>query len=198
MVQNGVPNTGSIGAGGDTFAAPTGGRGSLSYTVNGITHSAEYYVVSSSKFLLLDTTTGILSVGLAEQQSNVTFLAASLSVVCFWQQRRDDNAPFVNTEGSSRPTEFQVTAATFDSVQDGSVASDQTATGTYLIVTIPLATDPELYHRGPYARHLDGEPNAGLIALNGTNVEDGTDPSAKRHLHQQQLERPGGVIHGWI
>ena len=78
MVQNGAAVTGSIGAGG-SMTAPTGGRGTITYSVNGLTHQAEYYVVSSSKFLLLDTTTNILSIGMAEQQSNVTFSAASLS-----------------------------------------------------------------------------------------------------------------------
>src|ERR1700674_3586123 len=76
MVQNGTPATGSIGAGG-SITAPTDGRGTISYSVNGLTHSAQYYVVSSSKFLLLDATPNILSmnilsIGLAEQQSAIT------------------------------------------------------------------------------------------------------------------------------
>src|SRR3982074_257723 len=56
MVQNGAATTGSIGAGG-SMTAPTSGRGTITYSVNGLTHQAEYYVVSTSKFLLLDTTT---------------------------------------------------------------------------------------------------------------------------------------------
>src|ERR1700687_4936517 len=60
MDENGTAITGSIGAGG-SLTAPAGGRGKVIYAVNGVTHTAEYYVVSASKFLLLDTTTNILS-----------------------------------------------------------------------------------------------------------------------------------------
>ena len=176
MVQNGVPNTGSIGAGG-SIAAPTGGRGSLSYTVNGITHSAEYYVVSSSKFLLLDTTTGILSVGLAEQQSNVTFSAASLSGSYAFGSSGETTTPdFVNTVGVfTTDGVSQVTAATFDSVQDGSVASDQTATGTYLIDD-SIGNGSGSFTIGGLTRDIwmVSPTRAYFIALNGTNVEDGT------------------------
>src|SRR5260370_6246319 len=78
MVQSGTPATGSIGAGG-SITAPTGGRGTISYSVNGLTHSAQYYLVSSSKFLLLDTTPNILSLGIGEQPSALTISAASHS-----------------------------------------------------------------------------------------------------------------------
>ncbi len=99
MVQNGAAVTGSIGAGG-SMTAPTGGRGTITYSVNGLTHQAEYYVVSSSKFLLLDTTTNILSIGMAEQQSNVTFSAASLSgSYAFGSSGETPSGFFVNTVG---------------------------------------------------------------------------------------------------
>src|ERR1700676_532965 len=134
MVQSGAAATGSIGAGG-SITAPTDGRGTISYSVNGLTHSAEYYVGSSSKFLLLDTTPNILSIGLAEQQSAITFSPASLSGSYAFGSSGETTTPgFVNTVGVFTTNGVsQVTAANYDSVQDGSVSSNQTTTGTYLI-----------------------------------------------------------------
>jgi hypothetical protein len=173
MVQNGTPVTGSIGAGG-SMTAPTGGRGTISYTVNGLTHQAEYYVVSSSKFLLLDTTTNILSVGLAEQQSNVTFSAASLSGSYAFGSSGETITPgFVNTVGVfTTDGAVNVTAANYDSVQDGSVSSDVTTTGTYSINSDGSGS----FILGGLTRDIwmVSPSRAYSIALNGTNVEDGT------------------------
>ena len=177
MVQNGAPVSGSIGAG--SMTAPTGGRGTVSYTVNGVPHSAEYYVVSANKFLLLDTTTAanILSVGLAEMQSDVTFSAASLSGSYVFGSSGETATPgFTNTAGVfTTDNVSQVTAATFDSVQDGSVSSDQTATGTYLIDN-SIGNGSGSVTLGGLKRDIwmVSPTRAYFIALNGTNVEDGT------------------------
>src|SRR5271157_3882967 len=99
MVQNGVAATGSIGAGG-SMTAPTGGRGTITYSVNGTTHTADYYVVSPSKFLLFDITPGILSIGSAEQQSNVAFVPSSLTGSFTFGSSGETATPgFVNTVG---------------------------------------------------------------------------------------------------
>jgi hypothetical protein len=176
MVQNGAAVTGSIGAGG-SMTAPTGGRGTVTYTVNGVTHSAEYYVVSSSKFLLLDSTTNILSVGLAEQQSNITFSAASLTgPYAFGSSGETATSGFINTAGAfTTDGVSQITAATFDSVQDGSVSSDVTATGTYLIDN-SVGNGSGSFTLGGLTRDIwmVSPSRAYFIALNGTNVEDGT------------------------
>jgi hypothetical protein len=176
MVQNGTPVTGSIGAGG-SMTAPAGGRGTITYSVNGLTHSAQYYVVSSSKFLLLDTTTNILSVGLAEQQSAAAFSAASLSgSYAFGSSGETPTPGFVNTVGVfTTDSVSQVTAANFDSVQDGTVASNQTATGTYLIDN-SVGNGSGSVTIGGLVRDLwmVSPTRAYFIALNGTNVEDGT------------------------
>jgi hypothetical protein len=176
MVQNGAPITGSIGAGG-SMIAPTGGRGSITYSVNGLTHQAEYYVVSPSKFLLLDTTAGILSIGLAEQQSNVTFSAASLSGSYAFGSSGETTTPgFVNTVGVFTTNGVSnVTAANYDSVQDGSVSSDQTATGTYLVDN-SVGNGSGSFTLGGLTRDIwmVSPTRAYFIALNGTNVEDGT------------------------
>ncbi len=175
MVQSGAAVTGSIGAGG-SMTAPTGGRGTVTYTVNGIPHSAEYYVVSSSQFMLLDTTTNILSIGLAEQQSNVTFSVASLSGPYAFGSSGETATGFVNTVGAfTTDGVSQVTAATSDSVQDGSVSSDQTATGTYLIDN-SIANGSGSFTIGGLKRDIwmVSPTRAYFIALNGANVEDGT------------------------
>jgi len=176
MVQNGTPATGSIGAGG-SITAPTGGRGTISYSVNGLTHSAQYYVVSSSKFLLLDTTPNILSIGLAEQQSAITFSPASLSGSYAFGSSGETTTPgFVNTVGVfTTDGTANVTAANYDSVQDGSVASDQTTTGTYLIDN-SVGNGSGSLTFGGFTRDIwmVSPTRAYFIALNGANVEDGT------------------------
>ena len=176
MVQNGAAVTGSIGAGG-SMTAPTGGRGTITYSVNGLTHQAEYYVVSSSKFLLLDTTTNILSIGMAEQQSNVTFSAASLSgSYAFGSSGETPSGFFVNTVGVfTTDGTANVTTANYDSVQDGSVSSNQTATGTYLIDN-SLGNGSGSLTFGGFTRDIwmVSPSRAYFIALNGANVEDGT------------------------
>ena len=176
MVQNGAAVTGSIGAGG-SMTAPTGGRGTITYSVNGLTHQAEYYVVSSSKFLLLDTTTNILSIGMAEQQSNVTFSAASLSgSYAFGSSGETPSGFFVNTVGVfTTDGTANVTTANYDSVQDGSVSSNQTATGTYLIDN-SLGNGSGSLIFGGFTRDIwmVSPSRAYFIALNGANVEDGT------------------------
>lgn len=176
MVQNGATVTGSIGAGG-TMTAPTGGRGTITYSVNGLTHQAEYYLVSSSKFLLLDTTTNILSIGLAEQQSNVTFSAASLSgSYAFGSSGETPSGFFVNTVGVfTTDGTANVTAANYDSVQDGSVSSNQTTTGTYLIDN-SVGNGSGSLTFGGFTRDIwmVSPSRAYFIALNGANVEDGT------------------------
>jgi hypothetical protein len=176
MVQNGAAASGSIGTGG-TITAPTGGRGTISYSVNGVTHSAKYYVVSTSKFLLLDTTPGILSIGMAEQQSAITFSAATLSgSYAFGSSGETPSGFFVNTVGVfTTDGTANVTAANYDSVQDGSVSSNQTATGTYLIDN-SIGNGSGSLTFGGFTRDvwMVSPSRAYFIALNGTNVEDGT------------------------
>jgi hypothetical protein len=176
MVQNGAAVTGSIGAGG-SMTAPTGGRGTISYSVNGLTHSAEYYVVNTSKFLLLDTTSNILSIGMAEQQSPITFSAASLSgSYAFGSSGETPSGFFVNTVGVfTADGTANITAANYDSVQDGSVSSNQTATGTYLIDNA-FGNGSGSLTFGAFTRDIwmVSPSRAYFIALNGSNVEDGT------------------------
>jgi len=176
MVQSGTPATGSIGAGG-SITAPTDGRGTISYSVNGLTHSAQYYVVSSSKFLLLDTTPNILSIGMAEQQSAITFSAASLSGSYAFGSSGETTTPgFVNTVGVfTTDGTANVTAANYDSVQDGSVSSNQMTTGAYLIDN-SLGKGSGSLTFGGFTRDIwmVSPTRAYFIALNGANVEDGT------------------------
>ena len=175
MDENGTAITGSIGAGG-SMTAPAGGRGKVTYAVNGVTHTAEYYVVSASKFLLLDTTTNILSIGMAEQQSNVTFSAASLSGSYAFGSSGETITPgFVNTVGVFTTDGIsQVTAANYDSVQEGSVSSNQTATGTYLIDNL-FGNGSGTFTVGGFTRDIwmVSPTRAYFITFNAGNVEDG-------------------------
>jgi len=176
MVQNGAATTGSIGAGG-SMTAPTSGRGTITYSVNGLTHQAEYYVVSTSKFLLLDTTTNILSIGMAEQQSNLTFSAASLSGSYAFGSSGETTTPgFVNTVGVfTTDGVSQVTAANYDSVQDGSVSSNATGSGTYLIDNL-FGNGSGAFTFGGFTRDIwmVSPSRAYFITFNAANVEDGT------------------------
>jgi len=176
MVQNGAATTGSIGAGG-SMTAPAGGRGNVTYTVNGVTHTAEYYVVSASKFLLLDTTTNILSIGMAEQQSNLTFSAASLSGSYAFGSGGETTTPgFVNTVGVfTTDGVSQVTAANYDSVLDGSVSSNVTGSGTYLIDNL-FGNGSGTFTFGGLTRDIwmVSPTRAYFITFNAANVEDGT------------------------
>jgi hypothetical protein len=176
MVQNGAAVTGSIGAGG-SMTVPTAGRGTITYSVNGLTHSAEYYVVSLSEFRLLETTTNILSIGLAEQQSAIAFSAASLSGSYAFGSSGETATPgFVNTVGVfTTDGVSQVTAANYDSVQDGSVASNVTGTGSYVIDNSAGNGSGSLTFGG-FTRDIwmVSPSRAYFIALNGSNVEDGT------------------------
>ena len=176
MVQNGAATTGSIGAGG-SMTAPTSGRGTITYSVNGLTHQAEYYVVSTSKFLLLDTTTNILSIGMAEQQSNLTFSAASLSGSYAFGSSGETTTPgFVNTVGVfTTDGVSQVTAANYDSVQDGTVSSNATGSGTYLIDNL-FGNGSGAFTFGGFTRDIwmVSPSRAYFITFNAANVEDGT------------------------
>jgi hypothetical protein len=182
MVQNGtqVPTGGQPGVpdliGAGTMNPPTGGRGTVSYTVNGIAHSAQYYVVSVNKFLLLDTTTlaNILSVGSAEKQSNVAFSAASLSGSYAFGSSGETASPgFINTVGVFTADGSSNIAETYDFVQDGHVTNNASAAWTYLINSDGSGT----FSLGNTIQRdiwMVSPTRAYFIALNGTNVEDGT------------------------
>lgn len=172
MVQNGAAVSGALAAG-DSMTAPDGGRGTVTYTVDGVPHSAYYYVVSSGKFLLLDTTPAILSIGVAEQQSNSTFSAASLSgSYAFGSSGETPTPGFINTVGVFTSDGVSQVRSTYDSVQDGSVASNQTASGTYAVNSDGSGT----ITLGGLVRDvwMVSPSRAYFITLNGTNVEDGT------------------------
>jgi hypothetical protein len=172
MVQNGAAATGTIGAGG-SITAPTGGRGTITYSVNGLTHTAEYYVVSTSKFLLLDETPNILSIGMAEQQSAITFSAASLSGSYAFGSSGETATGFINTVGVFTADGSSNIAETYDSVQDGTVSTNATAAWTYAInsdgsgsFSLGSVAQREIWMVSPTRVYF--------IALNGANVEDGT------------------------
>jgi hypothetical protein len=172
MVQNGVRVTGSVSG---SMSAPTGGRGSMTYSVNGLTHQAQYYVVSASKFLLLDTTPNILSIGLAELQNNVAFSAASLSgSYAFGSSGETPTPGFVNTVGAFTADGVSGVSATFDSVQDGALSTNQTAAGNY-VVDNAFGNGSGAFTVGGLTRDIwmVAPSRAYFIALNGTNVEDG-------------------------
>lgn len=175
MVENGARATGSIAAGGNV-TAPTDGRGTITYSVNGLTHQAEYYVVGVDKFLLLDTTTGVLSIGLAEQQSSVTFSAASLSGPYAFGSSGETSTPgFINTVGAFTTDGVSQATATYDSVVDGTPVSNQSASGTYTIDNV-IGNGSGSLILGGLTRDIwmVSPSRAYFIALNGTNVEDGT------------------------
>jgi len=172
MVQNGAAATGTIGAGG-SITAPTGGRGTITYSVNGLTHTAEYYVVSTSKFLLLDESPNILSIGMAEQQSAITFSAASLSGSYAFGSSGETATGFINTVGVFTADGSSNIAETYDSVQDGTVSTNATAAWTYAInsdgsgsFSLGSVAQREIWMVSPTRVYF--------IALNGANVEDGT------------------------
>lgn len=172
MVQNGAAVNGSIGVGG-SMTTPAAGRGTVTYAVNGVTHTAEYYVVSTSEFLLLDETPDILSIGMVEQQSAITFSAASLSGSYAFGSSGETATGFVNTVGVFTADGSSNIAETYDSVQDGTVSTNASAAWTYSInsdgsgsFSLGKVVQREIWMVSPTRVYF--------IALNGANVEDGT------------------------
>src|SRR6266849_792765 len=150
MVQNGGAATGINGAGG-SITAPTGGRGTITYSVNGLTHTAEYYVVSTSTFLLLAESPNIHAFGSSGETAT----------------------GFINTVGVFTADGSSNIAETYDSVQDGTVSTNATAAWTYAInsdgsgsFSLGSVAQREIWMVSPTRVYF--------IALNGANVEDGT------------------------
>jgi hypothetical protein len=114
---------------------------------------------------------------MAEQQSAITFSAASLSGSYAFGSSGETTTPgFVNTVGVfTTDGAANVTAANYDSVQDGSVSSNQMTTGAYLIDN-SLGKGSGSLTFGGFTRDIwmVSPTRAYFIALNGANVEDGT------------------------
>src|SRR5712671_3295386 len=125
MNQGGLEFSGSFGGPGNSIGPPVDGTGAMSYIVNGASHNFFYYVVNASKFLLIDVTPGILSVGQAEKQSG-TFSNASLSGSYAFGSTGDSlNADVVKTAGVFTANgSAGITDGNFGSVFDGSVSSN--------------------------------------------------------------------------
>lgn len=175
LVQGGVLATGAIGGNGNSIGAPTNGRGTLTYVVNGTSHPLFYYVVSADKFWLIDVNPVILSIGLAEKQSAITFSDSSFSGSYAFGSNGETTTPgLVNTVGVLTANgSGNINAANFDSVQDGAVSSNVILTsGSYAINADGSGTltfDGILHQVW-----MVSASRAYFIAQNGLNVEDGT------------------------
>jgi hypothetical protein len=179
MLQQGVEFSGSFSGAGNSIAAPVNGRGTLSYVVNATSHNFFYYVVSANKFLLIDVTPGILSVGLAEKQSAALFTNASLTgSYAFGSTGDSTNADVVNTVGAFVANGNQkVTAGSVDSVFDGSVSSNLLVTdGDYTISGDGFGSFSLITSQGTLQQNIwmVSPSRAFFIAIDGINAEDGT------------------------
>jgi hypothetical protein len=171
MLESGSPSSGAVTG---AVGIPTNGRGTLNYTLNGTSYTLIYYVVGMSRFRLLDETPNILSIGQAEGQSG-TFSNASLSgSYAFGGGGETAFADGINTVGFfTTDGSGNVTAGNFDSVQDGVVSSNMPVTsGTYSINSDGFGN----FSLGTAQRAIwmVSPSRAFFIAINGTNVEDGT------------------------
>jgi hypothetical protein len=172
LLETGSPSAGALTGNAGT---PTDGRGTLSYTLNGTTHTFFYYQVTSGRFRLLEQTPNTVSIGQAEVQSAITFSNSSLSgSYAFGSSGETTFVDGINTAGVfTADGAGNITAGNFDSVQDGAVSSNIPVTsGTYAInsagfCNLVLGSDQR-------AVWMVSPSRAFFIALNGSNTEDGT------------------------
>jgi hypothetical protein len=179
MNQGGTEIQGAFGGTGNSISTPANGRGTMTYVVNGASHSFFYYVISDNRFRLIDVTPGILSVGLAEKQSNTAFSNASLSGSYAFGSTGDSvNADIVNTVGSFIANgSTGVTGGSIDSVFNGSVSSDLSVTGGSFAVNSKGFGNFSLITANGTLNHkiwMVSPSRAYFVAVDGINAEDGT------------------------
>jgi len=179
MNQGGLEFLGAFAGAGNSIGTPVNGRGTMNYVVNGTSHNFFYYVLSASKFLLVDVTPGILSVGQAEKQSATVFSNVSFSGAYAFGSTGDSiNADVVNTVGAFTANGNQkMTDGSIDSVFDGSASGQVLVTdgnytigadgfGNFSLVTTQGTLQQKIWMVSP--------SRAFFVALDGINVEDGT------------------------
>lgn len=159
-----------------TIAVPINGKGTINYTLNGsTTHTIFYYVVSSSKFRMLDVTPGILSVGQGELQSAAAFSNSSLSgSYAFGSSGETAFADGIHTVGVlSSDGGGNITGGNFDSVLDGVVSSNVAMpVGTY---TVDADGFGSITDTGNDKVVWMVSPSRGyFVALGAADLEDGT------------------------
>jgi hypothetical protein len=179
MNQGGTEIQGAFGGAGNSIGTPVNGRGTMSYVVNGASHTFFYYVVGAGEFRLIDVTPGFLSIGLAEKQSTAGFSNASLSGSYAFGSTGDSlNADVVNTVGSfTADGNTAINSGSVDSVFDGSVFSNVLVTGgNFTINSKGFGTFSLVTAQGTLAQTIwmVNPSRAYFVAVDGINAEDGT------------------------
>ena len=180
-VLSSVTLTGSMSAPG------TNGRGTLTVTDSGgTTSNFAYYVVNANTLRLLQMDSGILALGRAEKQSGDPFSNASLNGGFAFGSQGDALATIggVQTVGAfTSDGNGNITAGSYDSVQDGNSFTGVPFTGIYTVSSTGRASVTLNPQNGVAIQEVFWmvSPTRAFFLINsGSKVEDGT-------IDQQQV-----------
>jgi hypothetical protein len=128
-----------------SFNSPdTSGRGTGTFTDNAnVTSTFIYYVVDTNNLRFFSTNNGAPGLGRAETQTGAPFANASLSGSYAFGSSGDDNFSVAGTKTVGRFTaggDGTISAGAYDSVEDGTVSTNISFTGTYSMASNGRAT----------------------------------------------------------
>lgn len=167
---------------GGTFSSPSnGGRAALLIqdSSGGTGSNFEYYVVNANTFIFLETDPGVLAVGRAEKQSPTSFANASLKGGLAFGSSGDTNASGAGAiQGVGAFTADgagNITAGSYDSVQDTNVNTLSNLTGAYAVAANGRATaNLNLNGATQEIFWMVSPSRAFFLVNNSSRVEDGT------------------------
>lgn len=166
---------------GGTFSSPSGGRAALliQNSSGGTGSNFEYYVVNANTFVFLETDAGVLAVGRAEKQSTTSFTNASLKGGFAFGSSGDTNvsgAGAVQGVGAfTADGAGNITAGTYDSVQDTNVNTFSNLSGAYAVAANGRATANLNLNGATQEIFWMVSPSRAFFLINSSSrVEDGT------------------------
>ena len=138
-----------------------------------------YYMVNANTMFILSTDSGVNGVGRAEKQSTSTFALSSLSGgYAFGSQGDTSSLDAVNSAGRfSAGGDGTITAGVFDTVQDGTPATNVAFTGTYTVTTkgrVVLDLTPGSGSPIEQIAWMVSPTRAFFLVNDGAKTEDGT------------------------
>jgi hypothetical protein len=138
-----------------------------------------YYVINANTMFLFNTENGVSGIGRAEKQSTTGFALSSLSGdYAFGSHGDTASLDFVNTVGRfTAGGDGTITAGIFDSVQDGTPASNIGYTGSYTVAAngrTVLDLTPASGSAIEQVAYMVSPTRAFFLVNDTTKVEDGT------------------------
>ena len=156
------------------------GRGTATLTNElSATSTFNYYLVNANIMFLFNTDNGINGIGRAEKQSTASFGLSSLTGnYAFGSHGDTASLDFVNTVGRfTAGGDGTITAGAFDSVQDGTPASNVAYTGSYTLAPngrAVLSLAPTSGSAVEQVAYLVSPARAFFLVNDTAKVEDGT------------------------